>query len=467
MSTDERTALTTGADHRADDAVETPPGTTPEWLHFAAALRNRGKSFADVCGASDKRSVLGAVGITDPLDTAAVETQWAARLGANRTAAFSANGGTYGTFPPADPREACGSDVDGDGAAETDELQSSVGWAVQLSWIVNFALLVVKMAAAWLSGSQSVLASLADSAVDLVSQGVLASAESAVSQADDDYPVGRSRLEALAVMACAGIMSMASAFVVQSAASVLSLGLRRVHPIRAQLTLTESMLVVLVGGTVAKALLWVYCRRFSKDNASLAALAEDHLNDVVSNTAAILAAVVTAHARQYWWVDPATAILVSAWIIYRWYLLTVEQMGKLVGKTAPPAFISKVNGIASRHHPLLRVDVTRAYHVGARFAVEMEVVLPPQMTLRESHDIALNLQHRIEALADCERAFVHVDYAFREAPEHKVERELGTTGGHAKATPMQSLQASPHVDGGTSVAVSGGVLAASSSRDRE
>jgi divalent metal cation (Fe/Co/Zn/Cd) transporter len=38
----------------------------------------------------------------------------------------------------------------------------------------------------------------------------------------------------------------------------------------------------------------------------------------------------------------------------------------------------------------------------------MEIVLPGSMTVAESHDIALDLQHKIESLADVERAFVHV-----------------------------------------------------------
>lgn len=37
----------------------------------------------------------------------------------------------------------------------------------------------------------------------------------------------------------------------------------------------------------------------------------------------------------------------------------------------------------------------RAYHFGARFIVEMEVVMPADMTVRESHDIALQLQHKV------------------------------------------------------------------------
>lgn len=62
--------------------------------------------------------------------------------------------------------------------------------------------------------------------------------------------------------------------------------------------------------------------------------------------------------------------------------------------------------------------------IRANYLVEVEVVLPPTMTVRESHDIALALQHEIEAMDDVERAFVHVDWQSRSEPEHKVDRQL-------------------------------------------
>lgn len=38
---------------------------------------------------------------------------------------------------------------------------------------------------------------------------------------------------------------------------------------------------------------------------------------------------------------------------------------------------------------------------------QMEVVLPAIMTVQESHDIALVLQHKVESFDEVERAFVH------------------------------------------------------------
>lgn len=38
---------------------------------------------------------------------------------------------------------------------------------------------------------------------------------------------------------------------------------------------------------------------------------------------------------------------------------------------------------------------------------QMEVVMPARMTVQESHDIALILQHKVEGFEEVERAFVH------------------------------------------------------------
>lgn len=67
----------------------------------------------------------------------------------------------------------------------------------------------------------------------------------------------------------------------------------------------------------------------------------------------------------------------------------------------------------------MRSDIVRAYHFGNNYLVELEVILPEQMCVREAHDISLALQDKVEALDCVERAFVHVDYAPRDYDEHK------------------------------------------------
>jgi divalent metal cation (Fe/Co/Zn/Cd) transporter len=102
-------------------------------------------------------------------------------------------------------------------------------------------------------------------------------------------------------------------------------------------------------------------------------------------------------------------------------ILTVAS---IVGSAAPQGLVDRLVEIGRSHHPSLSVDYIRAYYFGARFVVEMEIVMPISSTLREVHDISLELQHKLEALEPVERAFVHVDYEQRDQPEHRTERPL-------------------------------------------
>ena len=72
--------------------------------------------------------------------------------------------------------------------------------AFRFSWIVNVFLFLFKILAFVISGSQAILASLADSAVDLLSQVVLAATERTMTKSSEKYPVGRNRLEAIGVI---------------------------------------------------------------------------------------------------------------------------------------------------------------------------------------------------------------------------------------------------------------------------
>lgn len=301
----------------------------------------------------------------------------------------------------------------------------SLHLAVNMSWIVNWFLFAAKIVAVLLSGSKAVAASLADSAVDLVSQGVLALAENYMGKHHPDYPVGRSRLEALSVIGCAFIMTVASIEVVQYSLVDLYNGFSGDIP---ELNITYELYIILGIGVVLKMLLFFYCNFIQKQLVNgkdmVEALAEDHLNDVISNSMALLTASLAYYLPNSWWMDPIGAILISVVIIYRWCSIINEQIKKIVGYTAPQSFIDNIEVLAHEHDDRLKVDCTRVYFFGARYNVEMEIVLPGNMTVRESHDIALELQHKIEKFEEVERCFIHVDHDFRDGLEHKVEREL-------------------------------------------
>ena len=169
-----------------------------------------------------------------------------------------------------------------------DRYNIDVDKAELYSWFVNLFLLMAKLYIGIVSNSKAVWASVADSVVDLLSQAVLSVATRYIRRHDPDYPVGRSRLEALSVLASAGIMTMASIEVIQFACIDLIEGLEGRIPI---LDIAAEMYIVLSIGIFLKVILYIYCSYVNKlaDSDALEALAEDHLNDIMSNTAALVA----------------------------------------------------------------------------------------------------------------------------------------------------------------------------------
>ena len=70
------------------------------------------------------------------------------------------------------------------------------------------------------------------------------------------------------------------------------------------------------------------------------------------------------------------------------------------------------------------IDTVRAYTSGPRLVVEVDVVMDPDESLMATHDVAEELQMKLESLPNVERAYVHVDYETTHKPEHFLKKEL-------------------------------------------
>jgi hypothetical protein len=85
-------------------------------------------------------------------------------------------------------------------------------------------------------------------------------------------------------------------------------------------------------------------------------VANDNLNDVLSNGLALLAYGLTQIEEGYWLADPIGAIVISSYIIFSWARTGAEQVRMLVGKSADPEFLEIVREMAETHDPCAALD---------------------------------------------------------------------------------------------------------------
>jgi len=351
--------------------------------------------------------------------------------------------------------------------------------ALDLSLYVNLFILVTKLYAYLTTLSLSVLAALVDSILDVVSQLVLNYTErhSSLSRSSALYPAGASRLEPVGVLTCAALMGMASFEILKESieslvydGDVMSHSIDEEHEEGVFMSRHELASVLSMTSIVfVKLMLFILCEKaiptkivtsshsvtetdslmvasvsspattitstfavesqieggqqtVKASDPTLEALALDHWNDCLSNLVAAIALLLTLASPKLWFLDPIGAILISVYIIHSWYETGKEQIEQLTGKSAPNEFIQELSELASNFDERMVVDHLRVYHFGPKFLVEVEVVLPKDTLLFESHDLGMELQYEIEGREEVERCFVHIDYERRPYDEHVVSK---------------------------------------------
>ena len=285
--------------------------------------------------------------------------------------------------------------------------------ALRISFYVNVLLLAVKIFASVQSGSLSIITSALDSFLDLVSGLILYFTDKHMQNMNKYlYPIGKSRMQPLGILVFACIMGTLGFQVFIEGVQQL-IGKEHTH----HLEDLQLVIGIMIGVIVVKFFLFLYCR--GSRNRSVQTYAQDHRNDVITNTFGLIAAIIGD--RLYYWFDPLGAMILAAYIVQNWSVTALENIKAMVGLSAPPEFLSKLTYLAWNSDPrILGVDTVRAYTFGPAFFVEVDVVLPEDMSVRVAHDIGEALQDRIEKLPEVERAFVHIDFETDHQPEHSM-----------------------------------------------
>ena len=262
----------------------------------------------------------------------------------------------------------------------------------QKSLAVNIILSAIKFIAGVIANSGAMISDAIHSASDVFSTiivmiGVKLSAKAE----DDDHPYGHERLECVAAIILAMLLSMTGLFIgYESVQKILSAETENL-PVPG--TLAVAAAVISIG--VKEGMFW-YTRHFAilVKSEALMADAWHHHSDALSSVGALIGIVGARLGLPV--LDPVAGLFICFFIVKAAFDIFKEAVEKMVDHTGDIAFENALRDKILSYAEVHSIDLLKTREFGNRLYVELEISVDGNLTLRDAHEIAENLHNDIE-----------------------------------------------------------------------
>lgn len=263
--------------------------------------------------------------------------------------------------------------------------------AARLSLTVSIAVLGLKAAAWWTTGSVSLLSDTAESLVNVVAAVTLIAALRWAAQAPDlVHPYGHQKAEYLSSV-------FEAVLILVAAGGILVSALQRLVAPR-DLENVGVGLVVAVVATILNGALGAYLLRIGgrTESAALAANGRHVLTDVWTSVG-VLGGVVLVAATGWSLFDPLLAIVVAANIVLEGVKVLTANVSKLLDERLPAREERVILDVLDAHPRVLGYHRLRTRRSGRARYAEMDVFVDPAMSVQAAHDVAVAVEDAVHA----------------------------------------------------------------------
>jgi cation diffusion facilitator family transporter len=281
--------------------------------------------------------------------------------------------------------------------------EGQVQSAARLSLAFNVFQTILKLIAAFFTGSVSLLSEALHSASDVLSSLVsFFSVRAASRPPDDEHPYGHGKIDTLAGLSEAILLFVFAIYTV-----CISVARLFTKP---EVAKVDFGLGVVVVCAVLAYLVYVQVTKTAKETESFALQSNaQHLQvDIVTTLGVVISLVVTKFTG---WVyaDPVFAILFSLWLGYSAFTMIHKSFHEVIDHKIDPAELSKIEAILAREPELLSFHKLRTRHSGTWHFIDLHIVVPRHWTVVEAHELADRIEKTIEQDLAPAVCTIHVD----------------------------------------------------------
>lgn len=274
----------------------------------------------------------------------------------------------------------------------------NVKWVLIIEGCVNLSMIITKLIVGISTGSAAITADALHSFTDLINNVVAFFAIRITEKpADDDHHYGHQKFEQLAVFFLATLLCVVAIEVVVSAVS-------RVDEVVEQSKV--GLIVLIIALMVNLALSW-WERRWAKrlNSELLHADASHTFSDALTSIAAIVGWQLSTTGL--YWIDTVFALIVAVMICVLAYRLFSKAVPILVDHSqfSHTSVKRSINNIQE----VLSVPELRIRSVGEKHFAVVTIIVKPEMSLLESHDIAEQVEGVLAQEFDIQDTTVHIE----------------------------------------------------------
>lgn len=266
----------------------------------------------------------------------------------------------------------------------------------------NIFLLIIKLAAGFMSKSQAMIADGFNSAGDVFASSMTYAGNRIASKpTDKTHPYGHGKAEYIFSMIISFSLALVSFRIFASSLnSIINYS---------KLTFNWYLLATAITTIIMKTALFLFTKKQGKKYDSLLIIAnsEDHRNDVFV-TSSTLASILFSKFGVYW-LDGAVGIGISLWIGYTSYKIYRSSYRVLMDTNIDELKYNKINNIISSIEGVDHIDDIKAKPIGNKYLVIVKVSVNGSIPVSKGHSIAAEIRHQCRKIDFVNDAVVHIN----------------------------------------------------------
>ena len=268
--------------------------------------------------------------------------------------------------------------------------------------ISNLFLLGGKFIVGLIFRSQGLMADAVNSFGDVFSS-IITYVGSKISEkpADEDHEFGHGKAEFVASFLIGIFMVMVSIDTLYS--GIMSIIKNEVF------TFSYFLIIVPFVTIITKGILCWYCTKKNKEYNSLLILsnAKDHRNDIILSIGVIIG--ISFGYFGYYFVDGIVGIVISGVIIVTGIKIIKEAYDVLIDKCIDIEIVNEMKNIVEQIQGVNHLDSIKSKPTGNMHMLIVKVSVNPEMTVRESHNIAARIRSDLKNYPNVYDVVVHIN----------------------------------------------------------